>query len=132
MDIYDICDCIDTIEICDGYDNNETKLRILESLLRFLLKAYHTFHNIISDRPKPLLNKKSIHQKVKEGMAWEILSDYMNTILDEHDQKDTNGVMLVLDEEQQNYILGRRKKGEGVSRKYKKSRMGTYHAANFC
>ena len=58
---------------------------------------------------------------MKEGMARVIVNDYMNSILDEHDQKDTNGVMLVLNEEQQNYLLGRPIKGEGVSRKYKKA-----------
>lgn len=113
MDIYDICDCIDTIEMSDGFDNDETKLRIHECLPMLLLKAYHTFPDIIAYRPKPLPYEKSIHQKVKEGMARVIVNDYMNSILDEHDQKDTNGVMLVLDEEQQNYILGRRKKRRG-------------------
>ena len=83
MDIYDICDCmdsytefiysalsegngilafepflnifcIDTIEMCNGFDNDETKIRILNSLPMFLLKAYHTFPDIIADYPKPL------------------------------------------------------------------------------
>ena len=150
MDIYDICDCIDsyaefvylalsegdgvlafepyldifcidTIEISDGFDNDETKLRILECLPMLLLKAYHILPDIIAYCPKPLPYEKSIHQKVKEGMARVIVNDYMNSILDEHDQKDTNGVMLVLNEEQQNYLLGRPIKGEGVSRKYKKA-----------
>ena len=114
--------------MCGGFDNDETTIRILNSLPMFLLKAYHNFPDIIADYPY----KKSIHQKVKEGMAREIVNDYMNMILNESIPKDTDGVNLVLDEEQQNYLLGRPIKGEGVSRKYKKSRMGTYHAANFC
>ena len=142
MDIYDICDCtdsyaefiysalsegngplafdpyldifcIDTIEMCDGFDNDETKIRILNSLPMFLLKAYHIFPDIIADRPKSLPYEKSIHQKVKEGMAREIINDYMNSILDEPTQKHTEGVKLMLDEDQQNYLLGRRIKGEG-------------------
>ena len=112
MDIYDICDCtdsyaefiysalsegngplafdpyldifcIDTIEMCDGFDNDETKIRILNSLPMFLLKAYHIFPDIIADRPKPLPYEKSIHQKVKEDMTREIMKDYMNRVLDE-------------------------------------------------
>ena len=79
--------CIDKIEMCSGFDNDETKLRILDSLPVFLLKAYHTFPDIIADYLKPLPYEKSIHQKMKEGMAREILSDYLNNILDVPTQK---------------------------------------------
>ena len=161
MDIYDICDCtdsyaefiysalsegngplafdpyldifcIDTIEMCDGFDNDETKIRILNSLPMFLLKGYHTFPDIIADCPKHLPYEKSIHQKVKEGMAREIINDYMNRVLDEPAKKDTEGVKLVLDEDQQNYLLGRRIKGEGYPESAKdNTAWELYHAAGF-
>ncbi len=99
----------------DGFDNDETKLRFLDSIPMFLLKAYHTFSEIIVDRPKPLTYEKSILQKVKDGMAREIMNDYMNNIFDEPTPKDTKGVKLVLDGDQQNYLLGRTHKGRGVS-----------------
>ena len=124
--------CLDTIKMCGGFDNNETKLRILDSLPMFLFRAYHTFHDIIADRPKPLPYEKSIHQKVKEGMARKILSDNMNNIFDEPTPKDTKGVKLMLDGDQQNYLLGRRSKGKGYHESAKdNTAWELYHAAGF-
>lgn len=132
MDIYDICDGIDTIEMCGGFDNDDTKRRILDSLPMFLLKVYHTFPDIIADNPKPLPYEKSIHQKAKECMDREILSNYMNNLLDEPIPKDTEGVKLLLDEDQQNYILGRRIKDEDYLESAKdKAVWVLYHAAEF-
>lgn len=118
--------------MCGGFDNNETKLRILDSLPMFLFRAYHTLHDIIADRPKHLPYEKSIHQKVKEGMAREIVNDYMNRVLDEPAPKDTEGVKLMLDEEQQNYLLGRRSKGKGYHESAKdKAAWELYHVVDF-
>ncbi|MCR5141169.1 MAG: hypothetical protein K6C68_01355 [Ruminococcus sp.] len=63
--------CIDAIEMHDGYNINDLKQRILHCLPQFLLRAYHTFPDIIADRPKPLPYEEPIHQKIKEGMALE-------------------------------------------------------------
>ena len=66
--------------------------------------------DIIAAYPQPLPYEKSIHQKVKEGMAIEI----------------------VLDEDHQNYILGRRIKGEGYpASAIDKAEWKFYHAAGF-
>ena len=44
-------------------------------------------------------------------MAWDILSDYMNNNLDETTPKDAEVLTRVLDEDQQNNLLGGRIKG---------------------
>ena len=123
---------MDRLKTCSSFGNSDTKPRILNNLPMFLLRAYQTFPDIIADCPKPLPYEKSIHQKVKEGMVREIVNDYMNSILDERDQKDTGGVKLVLDEDQQNYLLGRRIKGEGYPESAKdNTAWELYHAAGF-
>lgn len=141
MDIYDICDCTDadaefiysalqegdgplayapyldiffikSIDMCDDFNNNELKLRIIECLPQFLLRCYHTYPDIIATYPQPLPYEKSIHQKVKEGLAIEISRDMMRRFPNEPAPDDDSGIKIVLDKDQQNYILGRRIKGE--------------------
>ena len=91
MDIYDICDCTDadaefiysalqegdgpltyepylvilfikSIEMSDGFNTNELKLRIINCLPQFLLRCYHTCPDIIAAYPQTLPFEKSIHQ----------------------------------------------------------------------
>lgn len=161
MDIYDICDCIDgyaefiysalsegdgplafepyldifcidTIEMHDGFNTDDLKLRILDCLPQFLLRAYHTFPDIIADCPKPLPYEKPIHQKIKEGMALEISRSMMSSFPDDPSADDESGVRLVLDEEQKNYILGRRIRGESYpASAINKAEWELYHAAGF-
>ncbi len=140
MDIYDICDCTDAefiysafqegdgplaydpyldvfyikvIEMNNGFNTDELKLRIINCLPQFLLRCYHTYPDIIATYPQPLPFEKSIHQKVKEGMAIEISRDMMRRFPNAPAPDDESGIRLVIDEDQQNYILGRRIKGEG-------------------
>ncbi len=142
MDIYDICDCTDadaefiysalqegdgplaydlyldiffikSIDMCDGFNTDELKLRIIDCLPQFLLRCYHNYPDIIAAYPQPLPYEKSIHQKVKEGMAIEISRDMMRRFPNAPAPDEESGIRLVLDEDQQNYILGRRIKGEG-------------------
>ena len=54
MDIYDVCGCIDKIEMCGDFENGITNLRILDCLPKLPLRAYHSFPDIIADRPVPL------------------------------------------------------------------------------
>lgn len=161
MDIYDICDCtdadaefiysalqegngsltyepnldvfsIDTIEMNDSFNIDELKLRIIDCLPQFLLRAYHTYPDIIAAYPQPLPYEKSIHQKVKEGIAIEISRDMMRRFPIETEPNDESGIRLVLDEDQQNYILGRRIKGEGYPASANdKAEWELYHAAGF-
>ncbi len=124
--------CIDAIEMQNAFDTDDLKLRILDCLLQFLLRAYHTFPDIIAVRSKPLPNEKSIHQKIKEGMALEISRSMMSSFPDKPSANDEGGVRLVLDEEQQNYILGRRVKGESYpASAINKAEWELYHAAGF-
>ena len=124
--------CIDAIEMQTEFDTDDLKLRILDCLPQFLLRAYHTFPDIIADHPKPLPYEKSIHQKIKEGMALEISRRMMSSFPDEPPADDEGGVRLVLDEEQQNYILGRRVKGESYpASAINKAEWELYHAAGF-
>ncbi len=161
MDIYDICDCTDadaefiysalqegdgplaydpyldiffikSIEIKDGFNTDELKLRIIDCLPQFLLRCYHNYPDIIAAYPQPLPYEKSIHQKVKEGMAIEISRDMMRRFPNAPAPGEESGIRLVLDEDQQNYILGRRIKGEGYPESaIDKAEWELYHAAGF-
>ena len=161
MDIYDICDCTDAdaefiysalqegdrplayepyldvfyitvIEMNNGFNTDELKLRIIECLPQFLLRAYHTYPDIIAAYPQPLSYEKPLHQKVKEGMAIEISRDMMRRFPNAAAPDDESGIRLVLDEDQQNYILGRRIKGEGYpASAIDKAEWEFYHAAGF-
>lgn len=124
--------CIDAIEMHDRFNTDDLKLRILDCLPQFLLRAYHTFPDIIADRPKPLPYEKSIHQKIKEGMALEISRSIMSSFPDEPPADDEGGVRLVLDVEQQNYILGSRIRDESYSASaINKAEWELYYAAGF-
>ena len=161
MDIYDICDSTDadaefiysalqegdgplaydpyldiffikSIEMNDGFNTDELKLRIIDCLPQFLLRCYHTYPDIIAAYPQPLPYEKSIHQRVKEGVAIEISRDMMRRFPNEPAPDDEGGIRLVLDEDQQNYILGRRIKGEGYPvSAIDKAEWELYHAAGF-
>lgn len=161
MDIYDFCDCTDadaefiysalqegdgplaydpyldiffikSIDMCDGFNTDELKLRIIDCLPQFLLRAYHTYPDIIAAYPQPLSYEKSIHQIVKEGMAIEISRDMIIRFPNEPAPDDESGIRLVLDEEQKNYILGRRNKGESYpASAIDKAEWELYHLAGF-
>ncbi len=161
MDIYDICDCTDadaefiysalqegdgplaydqyldiffikSIDMCDGFNTDELKLRIVDCLPQFLLRCYHTCPDIIAAYPQPLSYEKPLHQKVKEGMAIEISRDMMRRFPNEPAPDDESGIRLVLDDDQQNYILGRRIKGEGYpASAIDKAEWNLYYSAGF-
>ncbi len=161
MDIYDICDCTDadaeiiysalqegdgplayasyldiffikSIDMCDGFNNDELKLRTIDCLPKFLLRCYHIYPDMIAAYPQPLPYEKSIHQKVKEGMAIEISRNMIRRFTNESAPDDDSGIKIVLDEDQQNYILGRRIKGEGYpASAIDKTEWELYHAAGF-
>ncbi len=161
MDIYDFCDCtnadaefiysafqesdgplacepyldvfyITEIEMNNGFNTDELKLRIIDCLPQFLLRAYHTYPDIIAAYPQPLSYEKPLHQKVKEGMAIEISLDMMMRFPNEPAPDEETGIRLALDEDQQNYILGRRIKGEGYpASAIDKAEWELYHAAGF-
>ena len=118
--------------MCDDFNNNELKLRIIECLPQFLLRCYHTYPDIIATYPQPLPYEKSIHQKIKECMAIEISRDMMRRFPNAPTPDDENGIQLVLDEDQQNYILGRRIKGDGYpASAIDKAERELYHASGF-
>ena len=77
---------------------------------------YLSRHYRFATYPQPLSYEKPLHQKVKEGMAIEISRDMMSRFPNAPASEDESGIRLVLDEEQKNYILGRRIKGEGYPR----------------
>ncbi len=161
IDIYDICDCTDadaefiysalqegdgplaydpyldiffikSIEMNDGFNAVELKLRIIECLPKFLLRCYHTYPDIIAAYPQPLPYEKSIHQRVKEGVAIEISRDMMRRFSNAPEPDNDSEIKLVLDKDQQNYILGRRIKGEGYpASAIDKAEWELYHAAGF-
>ncbi len=145
MDIYEICDsidgyaehiysalsedngplgynpyydffCISDIEMQDEYNEDDLKLRIIESLPEFLLCAYHVFPDIIAVSPEPLEYEKPVLQEFKERMAVEIAAGNMDNFLvnleQSNDEDYEDEVKLMLDEDQFNYLLGRRVKGE--------------------
>ena len=88
--------------------------------------------DIIAAYPQPLPYEKSIHQKVKKGMAIEISCDMMGRFPNEPAPDDDSGIKIVLDEDQQNYILGRRIKGQGYpASAIDKTEWELYHAAGF-
>ena len=65
-------------------------------------------------------------------MAIEISRDMMRRLPDEPNPDDESGIRLVLDEDQQNYILGRHIKGEGYpASAIDKTEWELYHAAGF-
>ena len=116
----------------ESFNTDDLKLRIIQRLPQFLLMAYHTYPEIIAVYPQPLPYEKSIHQKVKEGIAAEISCDIISRALDKSESDDENEIRLVLDEEQQNYILGRRNKGESYpASAINKAEWKLYYSAGF-
>ena len=141
MDIYDICDCvdgyaeliysalsegdgplsdyenpysdvfcIDDISLNDEYDTEPIKLRVLENLPKFVFGLYHVIPDIIADHPKPLPYEKPLYQQIKEDMAKIAFVEMQKPLFGE--PQEATDIKFTLDEEQRNYILGRRNTGE--------------------
>lgn len=83
---------------------------IMNQLPYVLMKHYHSYPKMIVYYPEPLPfeTEKPMIYKAKEQMAQIIARDIMaQNIGDESHNSENCNVQLVLDEEQQNYILGR-------------------------
>ena len=103
--------CINEVILNKVCDTEELKLRIIQNLPHFLLGLYHHNPDLLAVCPAALPYEKPAYQKVKEDMAQIAFRQTQESILGA-DKKDDQEIQFILDEEQQNYILGRRNPGQ--------------------
>ena len=103
--------CINEVILKKEWNSEELKLRIIQNLPHFLLRLYHHSPDLLAVCPAALPYEKPAYQKVKEDMAQIAFRQTQEAFLGA-DKKDDQEIRFIMDEEQQNYILGRRNPGQ--------------------
>jgi len=89
------------------YSTQKLNVSILNSISDIIFSLYHVYPNILCYYPRPLPFKEDMTKKIKKDMAVIAAHEIMERELGDT-QFNNSEYQLALDDEQANYILGRR------------------------
>lgn len=103
---------IEELEMAEKYDDDELKIMILKSLPEILLNLKNVRPELIAYYPTPLPYEEDIHKKIKRDMAVIAMAEMNEREIAKFTGKEIdesqNEYQLIMDEEQINYVMGRR------------------------
>jgi len=113
------------------YNTKKLNVSILNSISDIMFSLYHVYPNILCYYPRPLPFEEDMTKKIKKDMAVIAAHEIMERELGDT-QLNNSEYQLALDEEQINYILGRRNSNDAYPETAKdKDIWGLYEKAGF-
>jgi len=102
---------IDELEILEQYNSVKLKVLIINSIPQIIFSLYHVCADILAYYPRSLPYEEDLNKKIKKDMATIVARDKLDRKMNNGNESESD-FQLVLDEEQVNYILGRRNESD--------------------